>query len=99
MKIPKRLNIKGADYRIYIVDRTRLPSRVAGLCSAKDRTIHLASDMPKDQLEQVFLHECIHAVHDEGGICQANVSDDVLEILSEQISTFIVDKFKLTLKK
>jgi len=98
MKIPSKIDIKGSSYRIFLIKKEEMPDNAAGLCNTQKKAIALSNDLKGKQLEQIFLHELIHAVTEEVGLTQASISDDAFEIISEAISTFIIDRFDLRLK-
>jgi hypothetical protein len=98
MKIPKRLNIKGSEYRIGVVDRSKVQRGCLGTCDHEDKEIKLSNELTGDKLTQVFIHELMHAVQAEVGLLQAQVSDDVFEILCESFASFLASKFEIRLK-
>lgn len=99
MKFPKWIDIKGAPYRIQVVQERRMQPGALGLCDVYTHNIYLSDKLDGEKPMQIFLHECFHAVWNECGLLQAHVSDDVVEAVCESFSSFLIDRFNLSFKK
>ena len=55
---------------------------------------------PSDKcMKQTLIHELIHAVFHRTSIYQGDISDDLIEIICDNVATFMVETFDLTPKR
>lgn len=55
---------------------------------------------PADKnVKQTIIHEMIHGVIFRTAIYQGNISDDLIEMICDNVATFMVETFDLKLKK
>lgn len=95
MKIPTTIEVYGEKWQIKPIEDPASP--LAGLCNKKELVIYLNQHQSKQDIEQTFFHECIHAIFSRVGTNQA-LSLETEEIICEQVATWIVDNFNLTIK-
>lgn len=88
MKIKNKINILGHDYKVAIVDQSKLPENAVGLTRFPDRLILLSKDLKGEMLKLVFWHECRHAYHFENGDTQI-LHPQVQEKDCEQFASFV----------
>jgi hypothetical protein len=67
-------------------------------CDGEDFDIIFYDPEDKD-LKQTILHELFHGVFFRTAIYQCEISEDMIEIICDNMATFIVETFDLTLKK
>ena len=98
MKIPKEINIKGATYKIEVfsIDESE---KADGLCDFETKTISINNNLSPDLLKRTLLHECFHAVLFECGVHCAKITEDLEEIIVENLSNFLVDSFIISKKR
>lgn len=100
MRIPKHIMIKGekwvTKYKWNL--KNDKGDLLDGMCCLDTRTIFLDRSLPKEERPQVYLHEIIHALLYELHM-HLIVNDDTNELLSENLSQFIMKHFSLRLKK
>jgi Zn-dependent peptidase ImmA (M78 family) len=93
MKLPKELNIKGAVYSIKHTDDFSDSDKNDGLCDFETKTIYINNNLSNDLIKRTLIHECFHAVMFECGIHCAKISEDLEEIIVENLSNFLIDSF------
>jgi uncharacterized protein YjaZ len=94
MRLPKFLAIFGQKIK---VEKSILDPGIGGLSHAKG-LIQISSQLKKDEVTQVLLHEMVHSIFFRLSIYQ-NVSLDMEEMIAEGISKAIVENFELKPKK
>lgn len=55
-------------------------------------------DPGEKNLKQTILHELIHGVIFRTAIYQGNISEDLIEVICDNVATFITETFDLTIK-
>lgn len=91
---PKSFNIFGQRIKIkYIIPPDG--SDWMGLFVAAENLIIIDNRLKGDDLKSTLLHEFVHAVINLSGVNQTSLSNDVEEILCEQMSKAIIKNFKL----
>lgn len=68
MKIPTKLKINGKVWKIINDYREIDTEKYLGLCYHDTREIFLNSKLSRNKLEEVFIHEYLHALFPEGVI-------------------------------
>jgi len=97
MKLPKKINVKGREYKIQMVGTDKIGSNW-GQCNVQDGIISINNSAKGRMLRITFLHEYMHALLCELGIDQA-ISAQLNEILAEGIASSIDNNFMLRLRK
>lgn len=90
-KLPKTYTVKGAKYKIKLVDTDMF----AGMCDPQKKIIYISIHQSKEQIEHTFYHEVNHALQFEIGINQA-VSRETMEILAENQASLQMDLARLS---
>jgi hypothetical protein len=85
MRIPKKLNVFGVEYKIVIVDTDMF----AGLCEPSKRLISISKHQSKEQMIHTYIHEAIHAMQFSLSMHQA-VSREFMEIMADSTATLIL---------
>ena len=97
MRIPRSIDILGSKWKI---KRQKTEDEdYWGLCEHEEKTIYIHPDCPKDQLDQVLLHELGHALIDELRLHNTSFSIDVEEIIVEHFAVFMLKNFRISLKR
>lgn len=96
MKPPKSIDVFGKKVHIKIVKELLDDdgNELEGLYQPAESEIQLAHCTM-----QVLLHELIHAVCNRTGVRQSNVSTELEEVISENVSTFLAETFDLRFKR
>ena len=76
MKKPRKVNILGTEYTIYIKDQDELQKKLGqkieldGLCDYQDKIIYIDSDVAKEKYnyDVTLRHEIAHAFFEESGL-------------------------------
>jgi hypothetical protein len=68
------------------------------LCESETKTIYLDRVLKLEERPRVFLHELFHALCFELKMHNA-MSDEVEELLADNLSYFLLDKFTIRLKR
>lgn len=89
----KSLEVMGVIYEI--VEYAELPANLDGNCDPKTKTINLLKSV-RDR--ETLLHELIHAIFFEGGLCQG-ISEEMTEVVCQQVAQVITKNFRLVAKK
>lgn len=92
--LPKTLLIFGDVYRVI---KIRIKGGIAGDCDSEKKIIKICPKQTQKQKLHTLLHEMNHAVIFRTGIFQA-VDEKVIETISENIATAILENFKLRKK-
>lgn len=66
MKIPDELKIRRSTWRIVIDDKIENTHNAVGLCIYSTKRIVLSPDQSRNELEDTFLHEILHACFPNG---------------------------------
>lgn len=93
----KKLKVFGKDISLKY-NKDLCSFGIAGLYSSDKLMIEYGNHPDKDDLMKTLLHELIHSVCDITGINQTSLSNDLQEIISENVSQAIGDNFHLRLK-
>lgn len=89
MKIPKKINILGTEYKI-ITEEIVSQEDYAGLCDPCNKIIHLAKRLFNEDLESkfnkdfIFKHEVIHGFLDESGYMELSGNEDLVNLIAIQ---------------
>jgi hypothetical protein len=67
-------------------------------CDGEDFDVIFYNPHDKN-LKQTILHELFHGVFFRTAIYQGEISDDMIEIICDNMATFLVETFDLKLKK
>lgn len=63
MRIPKKLIICGHEYKVIVKEQlVEGKDNCWGVCDAENNIIYLQKGMNKSQLQEIILHESIHAI-------------------------------------
>ena len=96
-KFPSSIDVKGVRYKIKQQDLEA--NNLCGHCDPVKKIITINSKMSLEDKLSTVLHELGHAVISEVGIRQTpGWSIDIEEIVVENFSNFMVDKFKIAFK-
>ena len=87
MKIPKKVIIKGAEYKVMIVKQID-DDDSEGECDSNVKTIKIRKSLSKEQRELTFVHECFHAVLAE---IHMQLPDDLEEACVDALSQYAFD--------
>lgn len=94
-----KLNIFGTTYRI-LKTKGELPIHGAsGVCDLENKIIYIASELKGDEYQRVLIHESIHAIINRCSIDQAQLSNDIQEVLCDTIAVALTENFRLVLRK
>lgn len=77
--------ICGYDYHIQEV---KLEPHINGLCDPDSRTISLSSEMTRELRDEVLLHEVVHGIFFETGLCellQSKIEEALCVALSKHL--------------
>lgn len=97
MKIPEVIEIYG---HVFVLDKVKgLEDKYdcAGLLLKDEDVIEIDADKKGEELLKDLLHECMHGIFRTTGISQA-IDDGTNEIISENVSQWLVNNFKMTFK-
>jgi len=94
LKPLKKINIKGTNWRII----REVEEGILGETVGEDKLIKIHHDLKGDRLQITFWHEFIHAVFSELYIT-AKLSDDLEEIIADNLATAITKVMKNELRK
>ena len=101
MRYPKKFLIFGKSYRI--VEKPKVfdddGTRCEGLLDFDVGIISIESTMSSQQKTQTLLHEIFHATVKRLGMTQADLSDDLEEIIVDNFATVITEIFNLSFKR
>lgn len=89
-KLPKSITVKGAKYKIKLVDTDMF----AGMCDQYKKVIFISIHQSKEQVRHTFYHECEHALQFEIGANQA-ISRELMEILAENGASLKMEHDKI----
>ena len=67
MLIPNAVRILGQSYSIEILPKKDMPGML-GFCDTNSNTVKLRKTLKGDKLDEIFLHECIHAIDEQMGL-------------------------------
>lgn len=92
MKIPKTLRIGGSVYKVRVRPGHIMigEQKCDGICDKGNHIIELNGTLPKDALEQTFLHEVVHALSDYMNIDWDEADETYTECLSKGFHALIV---------
>ena len=101
MKVPSEIPIFGRNYSLEFVDQATddKEQNTDATIEFYNSTIEITESIDQKKLLSTILHECFHGVIHRVGINQANLSNDLEEIIVENFSTFITETFDLKFKK
>lgn len=101
----RRWNIMGTTYITKWVDELKDENgnEVSGQIDFLNKEILLCSSLLQDVRSRsglryalkTLVHELLHGVHEESGMHQTDIDDNLFEIMAESGSNFIVNSFKL----
>lgn len=95
MKKIGSLKIFGQNVRVkYVKDLIKKDQAQGDYCSS-DKIIRIDAALKGNDLIHTLIHEATHALFDRSGIRQA-VDIGVEEIIAENISTMLIENFKIT---
>jgi len=99
MKIPKKINVKGQNYKIKFVKNLKNEEgeECDGLCDRKKRLIEIDSALKGGDLKSTFIHECLHAVVIECSLHEV-ISYGAEEIIVGNMESFLMKHWRLYLK-
>lgn len=99
MKIPKTIQVVNKEWRVEYKWNLRYDGhKCDGLCCHETRTIFIDRSLSKQEKEETFLHEYLHAIIAELGIKRKSLPIVLEELLVESLSQEIYEKFKLRLR-
>ena len=95
MKIPRKVTIKGKEWRIMWRKRILddFGNECHGLCVSSQRKILLEKGMNRKQQKVVFLHELNHAILYE---CHVDLASDIEEIVVQGLAQVYAELFQLS---
>ncbi len=67
----------------------------AGSCDGNAYLIEMDEDLDEPLYTHTLLHELTHAVFNEGGLDQTSISDDIQEVIAEQIARALIANFNI----
>lgn len=94
IKLPKRFIVFG---QIVRVEFAKLDLSIGGLCHPKG-LIQINEELDESMVQQVLLHEFVHAVFGRVSLYQA-ITPEVEELIAESISKALCENFHLKPKK
>lgn len=86
------VNIKGRVYEIHYVDKVDNQNNL-GECDKNKKIIRIKRSLNEAERQATLIHELFHAVLHEI-YADALISDDLEEIIVENLSTYILDYLK-----
>jgi hypothetical protein len=99
MYIPTELKIGGKIWKV-IIDHKKLDiSKYMGLCKFDTREILLNSKLPRNKLEEVFLHEYLHATFPEFIVGEVREERIVLHLASKLYKSMIASGLTISKAK
>ena len=69
-----------------------------GVCFNDKKLIMINSDLSKDEFNQTLIHELGHAMFHAIGLHQTSIGYNLEEIIVENFSKIVVEKFNVKLK-
>ena len=98
MKIPDKVKVGGKDYKIVWNDELLTNEGFNGLACHRELIIYLCKiyrgdKLAKSNIEEVFLHEIIHAV--DTVYNNHSLDEDTVDRLSQGLYQVLKDNFKL----
>lgn len=91
-RLPRKIKIGYADYRIRSLDPQRHGSGVDGICNLEKHEICIWQRAPKSRKAETVLHEILHAIHWEWKLpLNAKMEEKVISALSAGVATVIRD--------
>lgn len=97
MKLPKKINVLGTDYKIHQTSDVSLfhPDRATGgLSDVEGKNIFIDPGLSRKDFWMTFLHELKHAHQYESGLFQA-MSEDIMEVDAETTARMLFNLFHL----
>lgn len=100
MNLPKKINIKGKEYKIIQINDISLNGEPAhGLVDYDKQIILIEKSASNESKLSTLIHELCHAVWYEIGLKQTSLTQDLEELLAENVCQVIMSNFRLTMKK
>jgi hypothetical protein len=101
VKIHKRVKVLGETYKImFIKDLVDKDGKICdGLTTFDPKIIHIMKDLNDEDTMETLFHEINHAILFESGVVQGNLSDDLEEVIVQQIAKCYNSIFDLSFKK
>lgn len=97
LKIIKNLDVLGKKIKVVFRDMTE--ENVCGHYIYSSNLIEINNMLTKETQEITLIHELIHAVFFRAGVLNTKVSEDIEEIICDQVAKVITENFKLTKNK
>ncbi len=72
---------------------------VCGLYDSENKTIFIEKNLKGNELKHTILHEEIHAIFDRCGLNQTQHTQDLQEMICENVARFILENYNITDKK
>lgn len=93
MRIPEKIKIGNFVYDVEVTDYPILHEGMLcqGLCDSENQMIQLAADLTKQNMERVFLHELIHAIHMDRGLDLGEQTEVIVDELAKGLHQVIND--------
>ena len=95
---PKKFNLTILGQKIPVLVTKDIDNSFAGLYNFKEKKIYIQEGQTRNDAVMTLMHEMFHALSHRAGISQV-ISNEMEEVLAEQISIMIHENFNLTLKK
>lgn len=97
-KIPKRLKIGSASYKVRLIDDlVHGKTKLDGLCEFSPKQISVESELHYEECESTLIHEMLHAISHEYDF---NLSENTVLALERAIyETFRTNNWRIVVEK
>lgn len=96
MRIPKKLKIRRAVWDVKFSESIRKTDQAIGLCLRSTKEIFIAPDMARNDIEETFIHELLHASW-PANTCSHRLEESIIRKLSPVLYKALIEN-KLLVK-
>lgn len=93
MKIPRKVRIRKTMWKVSMNDDIEHKHNAVGMCNYKAKEIILSPNQPRNELEETFLHEILHACWPETA-CSQKLEEKIIGEMSPVLFE-VLKKYKL----
>jgi len=87
MKIPRKVKIRKATWKVSINEDIERKHNAVGLCKYNAKEIILSPNQPRNELEETFMHEILHACWPEDE-CSQKLEEKIIRKMSPVLFEF-----------
>lgn len=100
MRIPEKLKVGNFIYDIEITDYPIIHEGLlcGGLCEPNNQKIYLSSDLTKQNLERVFIHELLHSIQMDRCLDLGEDTELIIDEMAKGLHQVINDNLGLFVK-